>query len=201
MSGTLRVRYRLQNRSQSEITAVRLFVLLRPFQVTPPWQSFRDVGGVSRMQHLAWDEETLRVDDRTSIVPTSAPTGFGATTFDEGPIAAGLAAGLLPPRDEVQDTFGFASGAFEFALQPRTAADAASGSSNAGPLRRLHRRTKPTFDWIARINAQQWSGTAGAALPWKPRSRPRAISSSPAAALPCSPGRAATRAPGSEMAR
>ncbi|MGA2398360.1 MAG: discoidin domain-containing protein [Steroidobacteraceae bacterium] len=156
VSGTLRIHYRLQNRSQGDMTA-RLFVLLRPFQVTPPWQSFRNVGGVSRVQHLAWDQETLRIDERTSIAPTSAPTGFGAMTFDEGPIAASLAAGLLPPRDEVQDVFGFASGAFEFALS----VEAQQTGERVLECRPAEARVSPNeaaFDWKARISAQQWSG-------------------------------------------
>ena len=55
--------------------AARLFVLLRPFQVTPPWQSFRDVGGVSRMQRSRLGR--ARACASTSarcIVPTSAPS-------------------------------------------------------------------------------------------------------------------------------
>ena len=158
VSGVLRIRYRLENRSQSPMT-VRLFVLLRPFQVTPPWQSFRDVGGVSRVQRLAWDGESLRVDERACIAAASPPTGFGAMTFDEGLIAASLAAGLLPLRREVQDAFGFASGAFEFAfgVEPQRAERAAS--SSPGPPRRAHRANEAAFDWKSRIGAEQWSGS------------------------------------------
>jgi hypothetical protein len=155
-SGTLRVRYRLESCSQS-VMPVRLFVLLRPFQVTPPWQSFRDVGGVSRMQHLVWDAESLRIDDRTCIVPTSAPRGFGAVTFDEGPLAASLAAGVLRGRSEVQDAFGFATGAFEFAfgVEPQQSGErileCRPASAPASPNETL-------FDWKSRIRLEQWSG-------------------------------------------
>ena len=45
-SGVSRVRYRLENLTGRQLFA-RLFVLVRPFQVTPPWQSFRGLGGVS----------------------------------------------------------------------------------------------------------------------------------------------------------
>ena len=157
VSGTLRIRYRLENRSQNTMTG-RLFVVLRPFQVTPPWQSFRNVGGVSRVQRLAWDRESLRVDERTRISPTSEPSGFGAMTFDEGPIAAGLAAGLLPLRNDVQDAFGFASGAFEFAfgVQPQ------QESERVLECRPAEARASPNeavFDWKSRISAEQWSGS------------------------------------------
>jgi hypothetical protein len=159
VSGTLRLRYRLENRSPG-VMAVRLFVLLRPFQVTPPWQSFRDVGGVSRTQHLAWDGQTLRVDDRTCITPASAPSGFGALSFDEGPIAAGLVAGPLPGRSEVQDAFGFAACVFEFAF------DVEPGKSGervleCRPAAAKIARDEPIFDWKSRIRADQWSGNGG----------------------------------------
>ena len=157
VSGTLRVRYRLANRSAG-VVAVRLFVLLRPFQVTPPWQSFRDVGGVSRMQRLVWDAGTLRVDDRTCIVPASAPSGFGATTFDEGPVAASLAAGVLPGRREVQDAFGFASGVFEFAfsVEPEQSGERVL---ECRPSEAPAAPNETAFDWKSRIRAEQWSGS------------------------------------------
>jgi hypothetical protein len=157
VSGTLRIRYRLENRSQSAMS-VRLFVLLRPFQVTPPWQSFRKVGGVSRVQRLAWDRQSLRVDEHTCIVPTAAPTGFGAMAFDQGPIAAGLAAGVLPPRSDVQDEFGFASGAFEFAfsVEPQQSVERIL-ECRAAETRATPREA--VFDWKSRIRAEQWSGS------------------------------------------
>jgi len=157
VSGTLRIRYRLENCSQHAMAA-RLFVLLRPFQVTPPWQSFRNVGGVSRVQRLAWDRKSLRVDERTCIAPTSAPTGFGAMAFDEGPIAASLAAGLLPPRSDVQDGFGFASGAFEFAftLEPQQSIERVL---ECGPAEACASPGEAVFDWKSRIRGEQWSGS------------------------------------------
>jgi hypothetical protein len=156
VGGTLRVRYRLENRSQGAM-AVRLFVLLRPFQVTPPWQSFRDVGGVSRMQHLVWDAQSLRVDDRTCISPTSAPSGFGATTFDEGPPAASLVTGRLPGRSEVQDPFGFASGVFEFAfsVEPQRSGERIL---ECRPCEAQVLPNEAAFDWKSRIQVEQWSG-------------------------------------------
>ncbi len=48
-----RVRYRFDNLADAPLSA-RLFVVVRPFQVTPPWQNFRNLGGVSRVHDLAW---------------------------------------------------------------------------------------------------------------------------------------------------
>ena len=53
-SGLVRVRYRLENRSDRSLSA-RLLVLVRPFQVTPPWQSVGKIGGVSLIHDLAWE--------------------------------------------------------------------------------------------------------------------------------------------------
>ena len=53
-SGLVRLRYRLENRSDRSLSA-RLLVLVRPFQVTPPWQSVGTIGGVSLVHDLAWE--------------------------------------------------------------------------------------------------------------------------------------------------
>ncbi len=64
LSGESRVHYRFENLSDREFSA-RLFLLLRPFQVTPPWQSFRNLGGVSRIHDLAWRDGAVLVNDTT----------------------------------------------------------------------------------------------------------------------------------------
>jgi hypothetical protein len=115
VSGGLRVRYRLTNLTARPVCA-RLFLVVRPFQVTPPWQNFHELGGVSRIHDLAWRDGAVWVNDTTSIAPASQPTAFGCLSFDEGCIAARLLAGELPRSIAVHDAFGFASGVLEFAL-------------------------------------------------------------------------------------
>jgi hypothetical protein len=39
---------------------VRLYAVLRPFQVTPPWQAYRELGGVSAISHLEYAAGVLR---------------------------------------------------------------------------------------------------------------------------------------------
>ena len=90
-SGLIRVRYRLENLSDQALSA-RLLVLVRPFQVTPPWQSVGKLGGVSPIHDLAWRAGALRVNETALIVPTTEPSGFAATTFDEGFIVPHLIA-------------------------------------------------------------------------------------------------------------
>jgi hypothetical protein len=112
-NGELRVRYRLENLTDEAMTA-RLFVVARAFQVTPPWQHFRNVGGVSRINDLVWSNGALRVNEATLIAPRGDPARFGALSFDEGLIASALRSGELPPSIEAHDPFGFAQGAIEF---------------------------------------------------------------------------------------
>jgi len=95
VSGVLRVRYRLENLTDAFLSA-RMFVLVRAFQVTPPWQTFGAIGGVSRIHDLHWLDGAVRVNETLLIVPSTRPSGFAATTFDEGFIMPKLASGTLP---------------------------------------------------------------------------------------------------------
>jgi hypothetical protein len=157
--GEVRVGYCLENRTDRPLEAA-LFVVVRPFQVTPPWQSFRNVGGVSRIHDLAWDGELLRAN---AVLDVRADTGarFGALSFDEGPIAARLSSGEAPAAREAHDEFGFATGAFEFNLSLE-----ARGSSertlSAAPRGECRRPAAPAFDWKAELRTDQWSGNGWA---------------------------------------
>jgi hypothetical protein len=165
--GALRVRYRLENRTDRDLSA-RLFVLVRPFQVTPPWQNFRDLGGIARVHDLNWRDGALCVNDSAVIRPQTDPAAgqparFGALRFDEGFMGQYLASGTLP-SGQTRDPFGFATGALAFdltvpagqaaertlscAVAPRSADAAVADSSVEDPL----------FDWEATLRAAQWQG-------------------------------------------
>lgn len=163
--GAIRVSYRLENLTDDALPA-ELFVVVRPFQVTPPWQSFRSVGGVSRIHDLSFEEGTVRVDAKAQVLAVREAR-FGALTFDEGCIVPRLAAGELPADGAVHDAFGFATGALEFTLPlgPRAACErelicaGAQARPEASGLRSLDLRP---FDWKARIAAGQWAGNGWA---------------------------------------
>jgi hypothetical protein len=116
--GTLCIRYRVENRGE-DVRALSLFVALRPFQVTPPWQSFRGLGGVSPVREIAGRSDAIWVNRTRAVIPFDPPTRFGATTFDEG-LMAYLEAGDLPATTAVSDDFGYASAAlrYDLALAP-----------------------------------------------------------------------------------
>ena len=154
--GRIQVRYRVENLSDQALSA-RLLVLVRPFQVTPPWQSFGKVGGVSLIHDLTWRAGTLRVNETTLIVPTTEPSAFAATTFDQGFVVPHLIANQQLVDTQIQDALGFASGAlcFQLSLQPHASQErgvecsrtTAASSSGA-----------PAFDWGSKLPATQWSG-------------------------------------------
>jgi len=161
-NGAARVRYRLQNDTEGPLS-VRLFVLLRPFQVTPPWQSFRNLGGVSPIRDLAWQEGRVRVNDTQIVaVGTAAHDAapFGALRFDDGFMAAQLGSGTLPAASSVHDPSGFACGAlrFDFELQGHASDERTVWCAPAAQPQELG---EPAFEWADRI-AIPWSGNGWA---------------------------------------
>jgi hypothetical protein len=155
VSGQLRVRYRFENLSNRPLSA-RLFLVIRPFQVTPPWQNFRKLGGVSPIHALEWRDGAVRVDDSTLIVPSES-AGFGSMCFDDGFIASHLLSGALPRYAEAHDPFGFATGALEFDLAPSTA-DICERAVTCMPAGIAVSLDEPAFEWGTRLPASQWAG-------------------------------------------
>ena len=110
----LYARYRLANLSTAP-RHVTLYLAVRPFQVNPPWQSLNMIGGISPIQDLEYADRMIGVNQRAQAVAVLiAPDRFRAATFDQGPITDYLAAGKLPERTQVNDAFGYASGALEY---------------------------------------------------------------------------------------
>jgi hypothetical protein len=161
-SGATRVRYRFENLT-SRPQSARLFVLLRPFQVTPPWQSFRNLGGVSRLHDLQWRDAAVRVNGSTLVIPKTsadAPPRFGALSFDQGLMPAQLVAGDLPGAAGVNDPFGFAGGAicFDLAVPANSSRECQVHCAQED----ASLRAEPAFDWAARLAVNQWRGNGWA---------------------------------------
>ncbi|MDB6086243.1 MAG: hypothetical protein JWN43_4124 [Gammaproteobacteria bacterium] len=156
VSGRLRVRYGFDNLTNRP-TSVRLFLLVRPFQVTPPWQNFRNLGGVSPVHALAWRDGAVRVDETALIVPMSEPAGFGCMRFEDGFIASHLLGGALPRDTEVHDPFGFATGALEFELS-LAAGESCERVVNCMALTATPSPDEAAFDWSTRLPVTQWAG-------------------------------------------
>lgn len=114
-ASTLHARYKVENRGKTEARP-RLSVALRPFQVNPPSQFLNTAGGVAKVSEIAWDGREVRIDKRR-VIPSPAPSSFGAATFDQGEIVEHLAEGRLPERTHVSDPLGWASAALAWDLR------------------------------------------------------------------------------------
>ena len=163
-SGVSRVRYRFDNLTE-RVVAARLLVLVRPFQVTPPWQSFRNLGGVSPIHDLAWRDGALRVNQSTLIVPV-VPAGaikstFGALRFDDGFMGDCLAAGVIPTHALTHDPFGFATGVLSFELSPGPR-QTVENIVNCMPVAAVGSIDEPAFEWRSRLPHTQWTGNGWA---------------------------------------
>ena len=160
-SGLVRVRYRLENRSDRSMSA-RLLVLVRPFQVTPPWQSIGEIGGVSPVHDVEWDAGRLRVNDKTDVVSGTAPSSVAVTTFDEGFVALRVFEADGDRADtRVHDRLGLASGAlvFDIALDAGASAERVIECVTANAA---HDFAERPFRWAKELPLAQWSGDEGA---------------------------------------
>lgn len=111
----LYVRYRVRNTGR-QARRIKLFLALRPYQVTPPWQGWKGIGGVCEIKEIAWKSGAVLVNRSKIVVPLSKPVAFGAAAFEHGVISDYLAGGRLPGLTSVRDEFGFASAAMRFDL-------------------------------------------------------------------------------------
>ena len=114
-SSSLYARYRVTNLGKRAATPT-LYLAVRPFQVNPSWQFLATQGGDAPIGSIAWEDTLLRVNDKWSVVPLTAPTAVGSSTFDGGEINEALRAGALPTPHEVRDAMEHASAAMSFAL-------------------------------------------------------------------------------------
>jgi hypothetical protein len=118
---TLLIRYRVRNNSRKPKRG-KLFAAIRPHQVSPPWQRWREIGGISEVREIAWQQGAAWVNRSKAIVPLVKPSTFGAITFDEGLLIEWLAAGKLPRQDTIKDDHALASAAMGFNLSLRPGA-------------------------------------------------------------------------------
>ena len=103
---TLQVTYRVRCSSPG----VRLVVAVRPFQVNPPWQAFRNLGGRSPIHGISPGLASIVVEGRR-VSASPRPRVCGAATFEQGGVHAFLAAGQGPPSRKLKDESGLASAA------------------------------------------------------------------------------------------
>jgi hypothetical protein len=150
------VRYRLQ--CDREHDGTKLVLALRPFQVTPPWQAFRNMGGRASVKKIECDARGVVADGKqVSFFPPASRVG--AATFDEGGVLADLAQGQMPPNARVDDESGLASAAIEWVLAPgETSLEVAvripyfENASSASD----HSRDDATREWQKMLGGVEW---------------------------------------------
>jgi hypothetical protein len=111
-NGAVYIRYLLNDRPES-LKDVRLFLALRPFPVTPPWQHSE----LSPIRSLEYEQRnnTVLLNGNTHIVSNITADAFGAVSFVErGDIVEHLGHGRLPDQIQVQNDLGLASGALQY---------------------------------------------------------------------------------------
>jgi hypothetical protein len=156
-TGHIRLRYRIENRSARPLAA-RLLILVRPFQVTPPWQRNGKIGGVGLVHDIAWNDGALRVNETAVIAPASAPSAFAAATFDEGFVALRLIeAGREPANKKLHDVLGLGSAALAFDVSLGAGATA-ERTVECLPANSSPASEEPAFDWTEELPEAQWSG-------------------------------------------
>ncbi|MDQ6892981.1 MAG: discoidin domain-containing protein [Acidobacteriota bacterium] len=112
-AATLRLRYRVSNEGKTARRAT-LFLAVRPLQVNPPSQFLNRPGGFAPIRAIAWDGRAVSIDGKPAVFPAVSPSGFGAVSFDAGPITDFLARGALPPGKRADDPSGRAAAALQF---------------------------------------------------------------------------------------
>ncbi len=103
---TLHTTYRLVCRKPAP--GIRLVVAVRPFQVDPPWQAFRNLGGRSPIHHIDCNTRGMTVAGRM-ITATPPADAQGAAAFEEGEAPSVLTTGEVPRSHHVDDPSGLAS--------------------------------------------------------------------------------------------
>jgi hypothetical protein len=158
-------RYELRNDSERPQT-LRLVLAVRPFQVNPPMQFLNTPPGVSSITSIAWKDRHFEVNGngnkKTSVFALNKPDAAGVSSFDADAIPARLAGDGWTAQRQVEDGFGFASGAlaYDFTLAPHASAevglvvplagDAPATSLEAGWLQAAQEEVAAT--WRKRLN-------------------------------------------------
>ena len=161
---TLHVTYRLKCRKTSP--DARLIVSVRPFQVNPPWQAFRNLGGRSPIHRIVCDSSSMRVDHRELIVTPPADAG-GVLAFEEGGIPSFLTSGEIPTRSEIDDESGLASGLMAWTVPPgKSTLEVTVSVPYFGKIHRSSEkgRRKALAAWRKTLGTVQWQ-VPGCAVP------------------------------------
>lgn len=111
----LLLQYRLHN-DGAQPRSLTLALLVRPFQVNPPTQFLNTPGGISPIHDLAWDGQSLQVNQALRVIPLQPPAAFVAGAEAAGALPQRLASGEQPRVTSLHDDIGHAQGALLYRL-------------------------------------------------------------------------------------
>ncbi len=161
---TLHVTYRLK--CSKAASGTRLLVAVRPYQVNPPWQAFRNLGGRSPIHRISCTPDGMLVNQRQLAVSPRA--GFcGVSAFEEVGIIGFLSSGMLPARVEVDDDAGLASGMMAWDIPAeKSVFEVTVSTPYFGEIHRpaKHGRHKALAAWRKTLGAVRWQ-VPGCAVP------------------------------------
>lgn len=86
-------------------------IAIRPFQVTPPWQAFRNIGGVSPIEKIDPTGGSMMLEGKAIHVSPAADEQ-GAAMMEQGGVVAYLSRGTCPPCEKINDPGKLASAAW-----------------------------------------------------------------------------------------
>ncbi len=125
-------RYLVRNVGKAPRSAT-LYLALRPFQVNPPAQFLNTPGGVAPISGIRREGRTVMVNEDhgneaqgaelaeqpgRGLLLLTAPSSFGALSFDQGDLTADfLRYDRIPESESVQDPFERASGVIAYRLE------------------------------------------------------------------------------------
>jgi len=111
----LNIKYSIIN-SYSDSLDLKLYLVVRPFQVNPHYQFLNLTGGVGRINVIERkDPNLIRVDNQLvySYVPFDH---FGASLYEEGNPVSLIRGNILPDKEFVEDRKGLASAVMQYNL-------------------------------------------------------------------------------------
>jgi len=133
-------RYTIHNRRKKNVSG-SLFLLLRPFQLYPPWQGQgegeseeegKGLGGLTHIRSIHRTEDGLDISGKYHICLLTKPDGYGTASGKPAircpyrdTLVDGIRKGIIPPGGDVVDPDNFASAVlqYDFELEPGDSKD------------------------------------------------------------------------------
>lgn len=153
----LDIAYHLSHRGKQPVT-LTLYLVVRPYLVTPAWQIWLGRGGLAHVHHIAGDCSEVRINHTRTLFLLDQADAFGALALTTGDIVELLREGRLPGAQNVLDNDGLASGALAFHRTLAAGTDTviacripARGAARSAPAIHSDAHAQAVTQWRARL--------------------------------------------------